>query len=308
MVNTSLANSGQKKIGFATFCANPTVRENIANVVGRDKVSTFISSVVSAVQANKQLAECTNASIFTAALLGESLKLSPSPQLGFYYIVPYQNKKAGITEATFLLGSKGYRQLAIRSGQYRKIVSSSIKEGELKSYNPITETYEFNPVVDIEEREKLPTIGYYCSFELINGFTKELYWPKEKMLAHADKYSSAFSLNATNGRYPKVSYADYVAGNYPSKDEWLYSSYWYKDFDGMAEKTMIRQLISKWGIMSIDMERAYKSDMGVIDEDGTVRYVDNQADDPLELAKEEIAENANKETLMVDIETGEVEA
>lgn len=298
-----VAKSQPQKVGFATFCANPAVRANIANVVGSDKVSTFISSVVSAVQANKQLAECTNSSIFSAALLGESLKLSPSPQLGFYYIVPYQNKKAGVTEATFLLGSKGYRQLAIRSGQYRKIVSSSIKEGELKSYNPITETYVFDPVTDMAEREKLPTIGYYCAFELINGFTKELYWPKEKMLEHANKYSSAFSLNATNGKYPKVSYADYLAGKYPAKDEWLYSSYWYKDFDGMSEKTMIRQILSKWGIMSIDMERAYKSDMGVIDADGTVRYVDNQESDPAEVAQQEISENANKEELILESET-----
>lgn len=80
------------------------------------------------------------------------------------------------------------------------------------------------------------------------------------MIAHADQYSAAFSKEATNGRYPKVSFADYEAHNYPAKDEWLYSSFWYKDFDGMAHKTMLRQLISKWGVMSIDLQTAFEAD------------------------------------------------
>lgn len=101
------------------------------------------------------------------------------------------------------------------------------------------------------------------------------------MLSHADKYSQAFSLNATNGKYPKVSYEDYEAGNYNKKDEWLYSSYWYKDFDGMAYKTMLRQLISKWGIMSIDMQQAMEQDMTTINTDGTYEYVDNEVDTTL---------------------------
>ena len=80
------------------------------------------------------------------------------------------------------------------------------------------------------------------------------------MLRHADRYSPAFSLNGTSGKYHKVSYADYEAGNYPKEDEWKYSSFWYKDFQAMAFKTMIRQLISKWGVMSVDMQKAYDTD------------------------------------------------
>jgi recombination protein RecT len=259
---------------------------------------------VSAVQANKSLAECTNSSIFSAALLGESLKLSPSPQLGQYFLVPYKNKN-GVTEAQFQLGSKGYRQLAIRSGQYRKIVASAVKKGELKSFNPITEEYVFEPILDMELRESLPVVGYYAAFELINGFKKEIYWSKEKMLAHADRYSSAFSLNAKGGKYPKVSYQDYLDGKYPAKDEWLYSSFWYKDFDGMAEKTMLRQLISKWGVMSIDLQRAFTSDMGVLNESGEVKYVDNLPEDPAETAETEIAEKANAEELVIEADAEE---
>lgn len=304
MATTSVTNIQPQKVGFATFCANPAVRQNIAGVVGEKNTQSFIASIVSAVQTNKSLAECTNSSIFSAALLGESLKLSPSPQLGQFFLVPYKNKN-GVTEAQFQLGSKGYRQLAIRSGQYRKIVASAVKKGELKSFNPITEEYVFEPILDMELRESLPVVGYYAAFELINGFKKEIYWSKEKMLAHADQYSSAFSLNAKGGKYPKVSYQDYLDGKYPAKDEWLYSSFWYKDFDGMAEKTMIRQLISKWGIMSIEMEKAFTSDMAVLNESGDVRYVDNLPEDPMEKAQEEIAENANKEELVIEADAEE---
>ena len=83
------------------------------------------------------------------------------------------------------------------------------------------------------------------------------------MIEHADKYSPAFSANATGGKYPKVSFADYEAGKYDKNDEWLYSSFWYKNFDGMAKKTMLRQLISKWGIMSTEMAQAVTLDNAV---------------------------------------------
>ena len=120
-------------------------------------------------------------------------------------------------------------------------------------------------------------MGYYAYFELNNGFRKVLYWSKDKMLAHADRYSQAFHLEAREAqdpRYSRVSYADFVAGNYPKGDEWKYSSFWYKDFDGMACKTMLRQLISKWGIMSIDLQKALASDEAAIGTDGSKNYLD----------------------------------
>ena len=96
-----------------------------------------------------------------------------------------------------------------------------------------------------------------ASFEYLNGFRKVLYWSKEKMMNHADRYSAAFSRKA---------YENLIAGNIPQGKMWKYSSFWYKDFDSMAKKTMLRQLISKWGIMSVDMQVAYESDSRVIDE------------------------------------------
>lgn len=310
-VNNSLTKSNSnKKLGLTAYLTQDAVKNQIAKVVGGKDGTRFISSVVSATQTNPALQECTNASILSAALLGESLKLSPSPQLGQYYMVPYNDKKRGKV-ATFQLGYKGYLQLAIRSGQYKKLNVLAIKEGELVRYDPLNEDIEVNLIEDEEERENAPTAGYYAFFEYVNGFRKALYWSKTKMIAHADKYSAAFSKDATNGRYPKVSFADFEAGNYPEKDAWLYSSFWYKDFDGMAYKTMLRQLISKWGIMSIELQTALSNDMAVINEDGTATYVETEdnvvadvepveaeaAEEPKEASQEEPKTAANEGNL-----------
>lgn len=182
--------------------------------------------------------------------------------------------------AQFQLGYKGYIQLAIRSGYYKKINVLAIKKGELIKYDPLNEELEVKLIEDDEIREETEAIGYYAMFEYHNGFRKTLYWSKKKMLAHADKYSQAFSIaggtiKTKNGQKSKVCYADYEAGNYDKNDEWLYSSFWYKDFDGMAYKTMLRQLISKWGIMSIEMQEAYTKDMATIKENGDYEYIDS---------------------------------
>ena len=280
-VNNSLQKS-QKRLGIGSYLTGDAVKQRINQVIGGKDGQRFISAVVSAVQTNPGLQECTNQSILSAALLGESLKLSPSPQLGQYYMVPFSDKERGKV-AQFQLGYKGYIQLAIRSGQYKKLNVLAIKAGELVKFDPLNEEIEVKLIEDEEQREAAETIGYYAMFEYTNGFRKAIYWSKKKMLAHADKYSQAFSANGGTvktryGEKTKVSYSDYVAGNFDPKDAWMYSSFWYKDFDGMAYKTMLRQLISKWGIMSIDMASAIDADMAVINEDGTKDYVDNDPD------------------------------
>lgn len=279
-VNNSLVKSKQR-LGFTAYLTQDAVKDQINKVVGGKNGDKFVAAVVSAVNTNPTLAECTNTSILSGALLGHSLNLSPSPQLGQYYLVPFNNTKAGTKEAQFQLGYKGYIQLAIRSGQYKKLNVLAIKEGELVSFDPLNEEINVKLIEDEEEREQAKTIGYYAMFEYTNGFRKAIYWSKGKMLAHADKYSQAFSkdggkVKTKYGEKNKVSYEDFEAGNYPNEDGWMYSSYWYKDFDGMAYKTMLRQLISKWGIMSIDMASAIDADMAVIHEDGTKEYVDTE--------------------------------
>ena len=273
----------KKYMGITAFLNQESVKNQLQQAVGKNSMR-FVSSVVSAVTVNPALQECTNRSILSAALLGESLNLSPSPQLGQYYMVPYENKKEGVKVAQFQMGYKGYIQLAIRSGQYKKLNVLAVKEGELVRFDPLAEEIEVRLIEDEEKREQAKTIGYYAMFEYINGFKKALYWSKKKMLSHADRYSQAFSKDAKEmtvrgKKKTKVSFADFEAGNFPKEDEWMYSSFWYKDFDGMAFKTMLRQLISKWGIMSIEMQRAYEGDMAEIREDGTNSYVDNQPED-----------------------------
>lgn len=149
----------------------------------------------------------------------------------------------------------------MRSGYYKLINVIEVRKGELKKWNPLTEEIEISLIDDFEEREKAPIIGYVAMFEYLNGFRKVLYWSRDKMINHADRYSPAFSKEATKGKFPKVSFEDYCNGNYPKDDAWKYSSFWYKDFDGMAYKTMLRQLISKWGIMSIELQTAFENDM-----------------------------------------------
>lgn len=258
-----------KKETFSQYLTKDSIKSKINAIVGSDKGASFISGLLSAVQINPALQSCTQASLLNCALLGHSLNLSPSPQLGHYYIVPYENKKMGITEGQFQLGYKAYIQMALRTGQYKTISVIDVKEGELKSFNRLTDEIELDFNENDYEREKLNTVGYVAYFKLINGFEKTLFWTKEKMELHADKYSKAFSLKGMQ---------DLKAGKVADKDMWRYSSFWYKDFDGMAFKTMLRQLISKWGIMSTEMELAFKSDMAVIRDDNTFDYVDNDSE------------------------------
>lgn len=260
-VNNSLA-AKKNRQSMAMYLTGDAVKNQINSIVGGKNGTKFISAVVSAVNNNPALQECTNQSILAAALLGESLNLSPSPQLGQYYMVPFDDKEKGKV-AQFQLGYKGYIQLAIRSGQYKKLNVISIKEGELIRFDPLNEEIDVQLIEDEEQREQAATIGYYAMFEYVNGFRKALYWSKKKMEAHALKYSKGYASDKRKGT------------------AW---TFWSRDFDGMAYKTMLRQLISKWGIMSIDMVTALDADMAVIREDGTKEYVDNVESDAVESA------------------------
>lgn len=248
-VNNSLVAKQNQRLGITAYLTADAVKNQINSVVGGKDGTKFISAVVSAVNNNPALQECSNQSILSAALLGQSLNLSPSPQLGQYYMVPFNDKNKGKV-AQFQLGYKGYIQLAIRSGQYKKLNVLAIKEGELIRFDALNEEIEVKLIDDEEAREQAETVGYYAMFEYTNGFKKAMYWSKKKMEAHALKYSKGYA--AKKG-----------------------FTFWEKDFDGMAFKTMLRQLISKWGIMSIEMQMAMDGDMAVINEDGTKSYVEN---------------------------------
>ena len=250
-----------KRPSFSAMLSTAGYQKLINNTLKDPKrAQRFVAAITAAVAINPALQECDPATILSGALLGESLGLSPSPQLGQYYLVPYDNKKKQCKDAQFQMGYKGYVQLALRSDTYRRLNVMAVKQGELRRWDPFTEEIEIVPFADEAAREAAPTVGYVAMFEYLNGFRKVIYWSREKMIEHADRYSQAFSKNATTGRVQKVSFEDYCAGNYPKGDEWKYSSFWYKNFDAMACKTMLRQLIGKWGMMSIDFQTAYESD------------------------------------------------
>ena len=251
-VSNQLAKKDQKP-KFTAVINSDGYKRMINNTLGDPRrAARFVTAVTSAVSTNPALSECDASTIVSAGLLGEGLNLSPSPQLGQYYLVPFKDRKNGRTVCQFQLGYKGYIQLAIRSGQYKKLNVLPIKEGELVSFDPLDEDIEVRLIEDENQREKAQTIGYYAMFEYTNGFKKAIYWSREKMESHAEKYSMGYK--ARKG-----------------------FTFWEKDFDAMACKTMLRQLISKWGIMSIEMQKAIEGDMGVIGDNGKIEYVDTPA-------------------------------
>jgi recombination protein RecT len=263
MENKNSLSKTMQKGTFSAYITGNAIKAKINQIMSGKDGARFITSIVSAVSNNPSLAECEHATILAAALVGESLKLSPSVQLGQYYLVPFNDNKNGRKVATFQIGYKGYIQLAIRSGQYRKINVLGIKEGELVKFDPLNEEIEVNLIEDEEKREETKTVGYYAMFEYANGFRKAMYWSRNKMEKHALKYSKGYAA--------KKGY-----------------TFWEKDFDGMAYKTMLRQLISKWGVMSVDMANAIEKDQAVIEEDGKIEYVDNEViDNAVDVKKEE---------------------
>lgn len=264
------------------------------------RVMRFIASITSTVAVTPALQECDASTVLSGALLGESLNLSPSPQLGQFYLVPFEVKRKDENGkniyvydangehvlddkgkwkvetkkiAEFVLGYKGYIQLAMRSGQYADIDALEIKEGEYLGRDNVTGKHKFSFIEDDDVRDELPTVGYLAYYEYLNGARKTIYWSKDKMMKHADKYSPAFSKDA----FEAIS-----RGEVAEKDMWKYSSHWYKDFDGMAKKTLLRQLIGKWGIMSADMVSAFENDGAAVEQhDGVFLPMpgDNEGED-----------------------------
>lgn len=280
-------NVAATKPKFSVAINTEAYKRLINNTLGdSERAKRFVGAITSAVAVNPELQKCDAGTILAGALLGESLNLSPSPQLGQYYLIPFDCKLRGedgkilylkdengqnikddkgkwvpVVEkrAQFCLGYKGYLQLAMRSGQYKSINVAAVKEGELISWNPFTEKLDCN-WLDSEDRDSLASIGYAARYEYLNGYSKTIYWSKAKMLAHADKYSPAFSAEA----FKRIE-----NGQVPDNEMWKYSSFWYKNFDEMAMKTLIRQLIGKYGIMSVDFQSAFEHDNKQVETDGS---------------------------------------
>lgn len=279
MANTAIEVNKPQKMTFS-MAINSTGYQKLINNTIKDpkRAQRFVTAVTSAVSLNPQLQECENSSILAAALQGETLELSPSPALGHYYMVPY-NSSTG-KKAQFQMGYKGYIQLALRSGCYKRLNVIALKAGELKSYDPFTEEIEIELMKDDVARENAKTTGYAAMFEYTNGFRKVIYWSREKMEAHALRYSKG----------------------YKSKSGY---TFWEKDFDAMAFKTMLRQLISKWGIMSIDLQSAFEQDFNVVENAEEAEYILSESAPVVDAG-----DIANDEVVHIDLvkvdENGEV--
>ena len=205
---------------------SPTIKKRFEEVLN-EKAPQYMSSIVNLVNSDTNLQKCEGMSVIASCMVAETMDLPVDKTLGYAWVVPYGNR------AQFQMGYKGYIQLALRTGQYKSINVVEIREGELVSWNPLTEEIE----VDFSKRESDAVIGYAGYFKLINGFEKTVFWTKEEVNNHANKFSK--TVNSKN-------------------------SVWKSNFDAMAKKTVLRNLLSKWGILSIEMQKAYTADENLI--------------------------------------------
>ena len=223
-----------------------------------DRSPQFISSIVSLVNADPNMQKVfyqAPVTIIQASLKAAVFNLPIDPNLGYAYIVPFNNKKEGGTkrmEAQFIMGWKGMNQLALRSGAYHKINIVDVREGELTHYNRLTEDIEIDFVEDEDERDKLPIVGWVGFFRLTNGMEKIIYMTKKQIEAHEKKHRK---------------------GQYMGKG-------WREDLDAMASKTVFRRLIGKWGLMSIDYQKADKATLAFAEAAAKGQF-DDQDNTPL---------------------------
>ena len=230
-VNKPVASKNVNQI-INSILDGEAMRKRFDDLLGK-RAPQFISSLVTLVNATPQLQQAIYESPMTviqSALKAATYDLPIDPALGYAYIVPFNNFKDGRKqmEAAFILGYKGMNQLALRTGAYKTINVLDVREGELKSYNRLTEEIVLDFVEDEDEREKLPIVGYVGYFKLVNGTEKTIYMSRKQVEAHEQKHRK---------------------GQYMSKG-------WKEDFEAMALKTVFRRLIGKWGIMSIDYQTA----------------------------------------------------
>lgn len=206
-------------------------RKRFDELLGK-RAPQFVSSIVSMVNGDKKLQKAfMNApiTVIQSALKAATFDLPIDPTLGYAYIVPFNNKKddgSYVMEASFVIGYRGLLQLAMRTGAYEKINVVDVREGELVSYNRLTEDVELEFVEDEDERDALPIIGWCGYYRLTNGMEKTIYMSRKQVVKHEEKNRKS---------------------KYMGKG-------WRTDFDAMAAKTVLRRLIGKWGILSIDYQ------------------------------------------------------
>ena len=235
-------------VALKGYFESDTVKNNLRAMLGQ-KAQGFATSVLSVVSNNKLLQNADPTTIYSSAMVAASLDLPINPNLGFSAIVPYGRV------AQFQIMTKGLLQLAIRSGQYERVTNAIVHKGELVKYDPFKDEYVF----DASKKESDEVIGFMAYFRTIGGYEKYYYMTKEEALAHGQRYSKSFN-----------------------------SGVWNTNPDAMCLKTVLKLLLSKYGILSIEMQRAIRFDQGIVKGDFTqiesvedidaveVDYVDNK--------------------------------
>jgi recombination protein RecT len=233
--------------------AAQSVKEQFEAVL-KENAGAFVASIIDLYNTDRTLQMCDPKNVVMEALKAASLKLPINKQLGFAWIVPYRDSKTGQYIPTFQLGYKGYIQLCMRTGAYRYINADVVYEGELVKHDKLTGEIEIDPTKRTSDKK----IGYFAFIETLNGFRKTLYMTVEEITKHAQQYSKSF-------------------GNK--------NSVWATDFDAMALKTCLRLLLSKYGVMSVEMQRAYIEDSSDI-----VQLADGAIEDTGEIFEGEVIE------------------
>ena len=235
---------------FNQFIANPRTQDYLTTVLAEKKAS-FVNNLTALVSNNAALQVCKPDTLMFASLKATALDLPLDQNLGFAYVLPYKDNKSGVTSAQFQMGYKGFVQLALRTGQFKTLNATDVREGELLDEDFVTGELTFKRA---ENREALPIIGYVGYFKLLNGFEKYLYMTTAEMKAHALRFSQTY----------KRGY-----GLWADKDM----------FDSMAKKTVLKLLLSKYAPLSVEMRDAIKADQAVMQKPEEYDYVDNQEQD-----------------------------
>lgn len=232
---------------FNSFLTNPRTQDYLTSVLA-DKKASFVNNITALVSNNATLQVCKPDTLMFACLKATALDLPLDQSLGFAYVLPYKDNKKNETLAQFQMGYKGFVQLALRTGQFKTLNATDVREGELVSEDFVTGELTFKRA---DNRESLPVIGYVAYFKLLNGFEKYLYMTTAEMKAHALRFSQTF----------KRGY-----GLWADADM----------FDSMAKKTVLKLLLSKYAPLSVEMQNALKVDQAVVSGDEKYDYVDNQ--------------------------------
>lgn len=248
-----MANTGLQT--FNRAITNPSTQKYLQEVLGERKGS-FVNNLTALVANNTNLQECEPYTVMFAAMKATALNLPLDNSLGMAYVIPYNDNKRGVTVAQFQLGYKAYKQLALRTGLFKIINATDVREGEIASRNRLTGEINFNFNEDEKERLELPIVGFVSYFRLNNGFESTFYMSREEVEKHALRYSQTYK-----------SANKYVKEN----------SKWSTDFDAMALKTVTKLNLSKNAPLSVELSDAIKADQSVmIKSENDYEYIDNE--------------------------------